>query len=288
MKYTKLKPISLKSHPSLDEKWVQEVIAADPSILGLGELDLKDKERIQPGAGRLDLLLQDSETKKRYEVELQLGQVDESHIIRTVEYWDIERKRYPQYEHAAVIIAEDITSRFLNIINLFNGNIPLIALQMTAIETENGVGLNFVKVIDELSYGLVEEDEEVNEPTDRPYWESKSTRTMLQKVDQIALLVGELYPGNELKYNKHYIGLAQDGRPNNFVTFQPKKNHMILSAKIKNDPELKDVLEEKGLTVLDYQSRWRNFRVKLKPDEVAQYEEELKKLITIAHDQRHG
>ena len=30
------------------------------------------------------------------------------------EYWDIERRRYPQYDHCAVLIAEDITSRFLN------------------------------------------------------------------------------------------------------------------------------------------------------------------------------
>jgi hypothetical protein len=73
------------------EKWVQELIASDPSILGLGELVLPDKERIQPRAGRLDLLLQDPETKRRYEVEVQLGPTDEAHIIRTIEYWDIER-----------------------------------------------------------------------------------------------------------------------------------------------------------------------------------------------------
>jgi hypothetical protein len=92
----KLKTINLKKDPNLNEKWVQEQIAEDPSILGLGDLMLRDKERIQTSSGRLDLLLQDAETLKRYEVEIQLGSVDESHIIRTIEYWDIERKRYPQ------------------------------------------------------------------------------------------------------------------------------------------------------------------------------------------------
>jgi RecB family endonuclease NucS len=87
--------LSLKAHAELDEKWVQDLIAKDPSMLGLGEdLALRQKERIQPHAGRLDLLLQDSEGR-RYEVELQLGSTDETHIIRTIEYWDIERKRYP-------------------------------------------------------------------------------------------------------------------------------------------------------------------------------------------------
>lgn len=58
------------------------------------------------------------DTNGRYEVEVQLGSTDESHIIRTIEYWDIERKRYPQYDHTAVIVAEDITSRCLNVISL--------------------------------------------------------------------------------------------------------------------------------------------------------------------------
>ena len=75
--------INLLNHPTLDEKWVQQIIAENPAILGLGDLILKDKERIHPKAGRLDLLLQDSESARRYEVEVQLGKVDESHIIRT-------------------------------------------------------------------------------------------------------------------------------------------------------------------------------------------------------------
>jgi hypothetical protein len=73
----------------------------DDLILGLGDLELRQKERIHPHAGRLDLLLQDSEDR-RYEVELQLGSTDETHIIRTIEYRDNERKRYPRYDHRSV------------------------------------------------------------------------------------------------------------------------------------------------------------------------------------------
>ena len=119
MKHVSLRPVSLKGHATITEKWVQELIAEDPQILGLGDLVLRDKERQQPRAGRLDLLFQDSDSGKRYEVELQLGSTDESHIIRTIEYWDLERKRYPQYDHCAVIIAEQMTGRFLNVVSLF-------------------------------------------------------------------------------------------------------------------------------------------------------------------------
>ena len=116
--YVKPERIRLKNHPQFNERWVQNLISADPSILDLGDLVLRDVERIQPRAGRLDILLQDRDTRRRYEVELQLGATDEAHIIRTIEYWDIEKKRYPQYERCAVLVAEDITSRFLNVISL--------------------------------------------------------------------------------------------------------------------------------------------------------------------------
>src|SRR5580658_5793904 len=153
----KLEPVSLSS-ANVTEKMVQEQIADDPSILGLGKLELRDKERVQAHAGRLDLLLQDPETLKRYEVELQLGSTDESHIIRTIEYWDIEKKRYPQYDHCAVLIAEDITSRFLNVLSLFNGFVPLIAVQMQALRIGESLTLVFTTVVSELSRGLVDED----------------------------------------------------------------------------------------------------------------------------------
>jgi hypothetical protein len=95
--YVKPIRLSLRAHPELTEKWVQKLIAEDPSVLGLGDLILRDQERIQPRAGRLDLLLQDPDTRRRYEVELQLGATDEAHIVRTLEYWDIERKITAQF-----------------------------------------------------------------------------------------------------------------------------------------------------------------------------------------------
>jgi hypothetical protein len=76
----------LKTHPQFNEKWVQERLAKNPSILGIGELILKDQERNQPGAGRLDLLFQDPDSNLRYEVEIQLGKTDECHIFRTIQY----------------------------------------------------------------------------------------------------------------------------------------------------------------------------------------------------------
>jgi hypothetical protein len=195
MQYFKLKKFGLKNHPQYNERWLQNVIAEDPSVLGLADLVLKDRERLQPRAGRLDLLLQEADGSMRYEVEIQFGPTDESHIIRTIEYWDLERKRYPQYEHTAVLISEDITSRFLNVIGLFNGFIPIMALQLSAIETAEGIGLDFTKILDTMSLGLIDEDEEIAETTDRNFWETKrGTPKTVKLADKILEIAKGIVP----------------------------------------------------------------------------------------------
>ena len=282
MKLIKPEKINLITHTEFNEVWVQKIIAEDPGILGLGDLILKDKERIHPKAGRLDLLLQDVESKRRYEVEIQLGKVDESHIIRTIEYWDIERKRYPQYDHCAVIIAEDITSRFLNVIGLFNGFIPLIAIQMSAYKiSENEVSLIFTTVLDELNLGLVEEDEETKEVTDRNYWETKrGTKQSVSLTDQILEVIKEFYPNVELKYNKFYIGLAKEGKANNFVDFTPKKNNTTtVGIRLMQSADIQEKLDKSTLTTLAYDSQWRKYRIVLKQSDLLKNKDLLKELM---------
>jgi hypothetical protein len=272
--------INLKNHPVLNEGWLQEVIAKNPEILGLGDLVLKDKERKQPRAGRLDILLQDADINKRYEVEVQLGKTDESHIIRTIEYWDIERKRYPQYEHCAVIVAEEITSRFLNVISLFNGNIPLIAVQLTAYKTGEEYFLTFNTVLDEMSLGLVEEDEEVSATADRHYWENiKGAPKTVKIVDEVLAIITDIIPGYELKYNKFYIGLAQNGSTDNFIIFRAKKSFMRMEIRLDHSDELEREMEEKGLDLMDYEKRGGRYRIKLSMNDIKKHREFIAKLI---------
>jgi hypothetical protein len=260
----KLEVVNLKKHPKLNEKWIQDQIVADPTILRLGDIEVKDIERRQPGAGRLDLLLYDSETLKRYEVEIQLGATDESHIIRTIEYWDIERRRYPQYAHTAVIVAEEITSRFLNVIHLFNGYIPIIALKLTAYQVGDEVYPTFVKVLDAVSLGLVDEDEPVAEAKDRPYWESKASKATLSLTDDLLnRIVKVAEPTAALKYNKHYIGLVVDGAAFNFVSFTPKKAHVIVAFRLERSEEVDAELDEAGVVKLAYDAQFSLYRVKV-------------------------
>nr|WP_320144509.1 hypothetical protein [uncultured Cohaesibacter sp.] len=288
--FTRPKRISLKNHPSYTENWVQDIIANDPSILGLGELVLRDRERIQPRAGRLDLLLQDPDSYKRFEVELQLGSTDETHIIRSIEYWDIERKRYPQYEHCAVLVAEDITSRFLNVISLFNGSIPIIAIQMQAYQVGEHITLVFSKILDEFERGMVDEDEDAESaPTDRAYWErEKGTPKTLSLVDQLFEMIKEVDPAVELKYNKFYIGLSKLGRAYNFVQFRPKRQFLNFEPKIPKSEEIDAMLDEAGVDTLEYNTRWNHYRLRLTEKDINVHKDLIRGLIAMAHARRVG
>lgn len=252
---------------------------------------LRDKERIQPRAGRLDLLLQDPDTKRRYELELQLGATDESHIIRTIEYWDIERKRYPQYDHCAVIVAEDVTSRFLNIVALFNGSIPLIAIQMQAFMVGEHFTLVFTTVMDEISRGLVDEDEEAEAaaaPTDRSYWVTKGSKDTVAILDQLVIMLKQFDPALEPRYNKFYVGVAKDGRVSNFVRFRLRKSIVVLNIKLPQSEDVDNRLTAAGLEAVEYNAKWKNYPIRISKSDMAKHADLLGALMRQAYDLWHA
>jgi hypothetical protein len=279
MKYEKATPVSIKAHDELDEKWLQERLAEDPALLGLGELELKDVERPQPRAGRLDLLFTDPETRTRYEVEVQLGATDEAHIIRTVEYWDIEKARYPQYEHVAVIVAEDITSRFLNVISLFNKAIPLVAIQLRALEVKGVLTLHATTVLDLMPLGTEEEDE-AGQDTDRKYWINRGSEESVAVADSLLEMLNEI-TGEDLalKYNKHYIGLSRDGIADNFMSFRARRDYLIAEFRISRSDDVSALIEDAGIDSLPYDRRWGRYRLRLKAPDVEANRELLVDLI---------
>lgn len=268
--FVKLEKVSLKTL-GIKESDIQKAIAQDPSIIGLGDLVLRDKERIQPKAGRLDLLLEDEEGK-RFEVEIQLGKTDETHIIRTIEYWDIERRRYPQYDHCAVIVAEEITSRFFNVISLFNRSIPIIAIQLGAhkLSGANDIALVFTKILDVNPLGMEETEPDEKEQTDRSYWVKKATPETLAVVDKLLELVKGFIPTASLSYKKFYISIVDSGSSNLFVAFRPRKREVNVEFSAEDSEDLRKSIEENGIEAMSYDSRFSKFRIKIvKEDLVA-------------------
>lgn len=270
LEYVKHEKISLRQHPTLNEKWLHDRIADDPTILGLGEIRLLDRERPIPGGGRIDLLLLDDESNSRYEVEIQLGATDPSHIIRCIEYWDMERRRYPGYDHIAVIIAEDITSRFLNVMSLLAGSIPMRAIQLDALKIGEKLVLSFSQVLDQTELRLDDTDEEDGGggQVDRAYWDKKASSELMKVCDDVVTVINQKASNpQELNYLQGYIGLRSNGVVNNFIHMAPKrtKNFTHLVFRNSNAAEWKDRFDEAGIPASS--KRKTRLRISVNPSE---------------------
>ena len=57
--------------------------------------------------------------------------------------------------------------------SLFNGYIPLVAIQVQGYQWEGKTMLIFTIVLNQLELGLVDDDEAVQDPANRQYWEEK-------------------------------------------------------------------------------------------------------------------
>lgn len=186
-----------------------------------------------------------------------------------------------------MLIAEDITSRFLNVVQLFNGTIPLIALQMQALRLGEHITLVFTTVMDELARGLVDEDEDAaSTPTDRAYWERRATKGTVSLADDLLKVLNTFDPSLKLKYNKFYIGLEKDGQPYNFVTFRPKKNQVTFELKLPQSSELDAKIDAAGLDTLEYNKRWGVYRLRLTREDISAKAEVIKELARITFDRR--
>jgi hypothetical protein len=192
-----------------DEYWLQDIIYENPKVLGLGNLVPLNKEKKQSSGGKLDILLKDPEQNSMYEVEIMLGETDPSHIIRSIEYWDNEKRKYPQRQHFCVLVAESFDRRYFNVIQLMSLNIPMIAIQADLLEVNGEKILNFTKIID--IYIEPEEYEEdvkvVNEATwtNDASWVTENTKELIE-------LFKEEGDKINIRFTQSYVSINIEGK----------------------------------------------------------------------------
>ncbi len=144
-----------------------------------------------------------------YEVEVMLGETDETHIIRTIEYWDNEKRIWPSRQHFAVLVAEQINRRFFNVIHLISHSIPIIAIQTSLLVANNSRSLFFSKILntyEEIDDGTSLEDKVYN----REYWVNRSNWT-LEAADELLHVTSGVLGGAVLNYLKSYVALNVGG-----------------------------------------------------------------------------
>jgi hypothetical protein len=187
-----------------DEYWLQDQIVENPACLGLGEFEAVARERQQSTGGRLDILLKNPEDDSMYEVEVMLGETDETHIIRTIEYWDNEKRKWPQRQHFAVLVAERINRRFFNVIHLLSYSIPIIAVQVSMLTVNGNRSLHFTKVLDTYEEP---EDEFSEQNYNRETW-TKEAKWTLDAADSLLNITSETFGSATLTYAKYYVAIT--------------------------------------------------------------------------------
>lgn len=233
-----------------DEYWLQEQIADDPSILGLGELVVVAREKKQSSGGRLDLLLgEEYDGGMMYEVELMLGATDESHIIRTLEYWDLERWRWPKRAHTAVLVAEKMNRRFFNVIQLLSNTIPIVAIQVNVVEVAGNRVLHFTKILDAYLEPELEgrPQIETTEAVGEDFWRHKSPMTVAC-AKALYTAVRPALPTCELKYFKSGLTIFVGRRCFFWVKHKdPEKSLLGLWVDESRTDKVVKLLEKAGL-----------------------------------------
>jgi hypothetical protein len=219
-----------------NEHRLRNQIADDSSILGLGDLVCAEMERRHFEGGRLDLLLERPRDGARYEVELQLGKTNESHIIRTIEYWDREKRKSPMRKHTAVLVAEEITTRFFNVVQLLSRSVPFIGIQVKIAQVGDVRALDFTIII---NTSAEDEDDE----DDGPEISEKDWRDKYPAAHECAMWYKDLLTkaGGDVraKFSKGWITLYVRGKVRASVPARKNNRAQIYIQKL-NEKDLEE------------------------------------------------
>ena len=124
-----------------------------------------------------------------------------------------------------MLVAEDITSRFLNLMSLLSGSIPLIAIQVVALRVDDKIALHFVRVLDQTTLRTDDEYELAGgTESTRASWEAWASPDSLKRCDRILEIVREL-TGQEhsLFYTKNFVRVRSPSGVTAPVWFSPRK-----------------------------------------------------------------
>ena len=177
---------------------------------GFGDLVCASRrEQRQSKRWRLDLLLQDPEDDTYYECGGYVGCYGrEPHNPQQSRYWDLEKRRFPNRKHVAVLVAESITRRFFNVVHLLSLSIPMVGIQANLIDADGKRALHFVKVVD-LFEDAEEEPEGRGEVYNEEWWKTNAPWT-IENAQSLVKALEKVFPKVELRFVKSYVSLLID------------------------------------------------------------------------------
>ena len=169
-------------------------------------------------------------------------------------------------------------------ISLFNRAIPIIAIQMKAVEVNGALTLVATRVLDLVQPGADDDDD--TEKADRRHWEQRASRESLGVVDAILDRVKEVESRAELNYNPRHIGILIEGSARNFEAFHPKMGRFANAFfAMKRNENVSTKLDDAGMANA---YRRGNYRVRWTNSAIAEHEGWLREPIQTAYREYVG
>ena len=87
------------------------------------------------------------------------------------------------------------------------------------------------------------------------------------------------------------MGGAEDHRrrdvaqTSNFVIFRPKKDWLRFEPRLQRSDEMQSRLDEAGVDVMDYDTDWSRYRIRLAKGDVQKHEKLLKDLLRLSYEE---
>ena len=202
-----------------NEKEIQELIAKNPSLLGLGELKLQERERRYPDGTILDLLFKGVDDVQ-YLVEIQLGDINADHITRIENYYEMEKEETPNKKIIPVIIAEDV-NKYLKILLKRTKDIQLVIIKMDVEKSKFNI-VDISDIIKNTNYEI----------TDRETFEKNNKYYKMDVFNSLCDIFNQITTEYKLTYGINNTVTLKGKYTSNFISFRLSKSSVRTIVKI--------------------------------------------------------
>ena len=116
---------------------------------------------------------------------------------------------------------------------------------------------------------------------DKKYWEKRGAPETVALAERLVGLIRRVTDDDQLalRFNRYYIGLAEQGRPNNFITMYPRKKYLGVKFKASHSDELSRDLEIQGVDASPYDTQSKTYWLHLTSEDFAERQNTLEDLI---------
>lgn len=237
------------------ENFIRDQIMDEPEVLGLGKLIPVDRE-VSNENGSMDLLFMNDDQSVHYNVELQLGNADSSHILKTISYYLSEQRKYPDKKHRAVLIAEDFQGRWGDALRYIGVLMPYIAIKMHAIQVEE-IDKPIIHFDIHMDTYRQQEVEDASAEFGSEYWKRDKHRKRAYNAGLI--LAKKLECPHVL--TKHYVGLKVNNKNFYYINTRAQGDHISIDFSINDEmQEMIDAYKVKPVS-MKVTSNWMYYKI---------------------------